>query len=159
LGKRDEEVRKEGGENERIGGQAATLLASWPAISSISLSTFTQIQTCPPDAPPIDKKAKAFFLFPFWNSFISFFIFSFYEMQGEKIKYAVKKDKRKMVGNDYRFTSQRELHVYNLCARLSSRSILMVGSSTVRIHAGKVFLLVKSPLSSHSNKIRYASGW
>jgi hypothetical protein len=79
-------------------------------------------------------------------------------MQGEKIKYAVKKDKRKMVGNDYRFTSQRELHVYNLCARLSSRSILMVGSSTVRIHAGKVFLLVKSPLSSHSNKIRYANG-
>jgi hypothetical protein len=154
-------------------------LASWPAISSISLPTFTQIQTYPPDAPPIDKKAKAFFLFPFWNSFISFFIFSFYEMQGEKIKYAVKKDKRKMVGNEvreknqnanggrkakkiwnnYRFTSQRELHVYNLCARLSSRSILMVGSSTVRIHAGKVFLLVKSPLSSHSNKIRYASGW
>jgi hypothetical protein len=106
LGKRDEEVRKEGGENERIGGQAATLLASWPAISSISLSTFTQIQTCPPDAPPIDKKAKAFFLFPFWNSFISFFIFSFYEMQGEKIKYAVKKDKRKMMGDEVREKNQ-----------------------------------------------------
>jgi hypothetical protein len=81
LGKRKEEGGKRK-MKKSIGGRVATSFVGWPANSSKSSPTLTPIQTCPLDAPPKDKKAKAVF-----HLQILLFIFedfSFYKMQSEK---------------------------------------------------------------------------
>jgi hypothetical protein len=75
-------------------------LAGWPANSSKSSPTVPPIQTCPLDAPPKDKKAKA--LFPFFKFFYFFEDFHFIKCKVRKIKYVVEMDKRKMMDNEVR---------------------------------------------------------